>query len=196
MAVKDPSIPDQVQPRPQSLRGAIDCGESEDVSLGDRQGRAGSLAICVGAESPPGNSSEQQWERLVCQGRNRSAGSGAQSSTFPRPVRAARTRDLWGDAHRFALRAGSRRTTCARGLRRGRLGEHPRRRGGHAAKIRLLRCPSWRIFAGGRKKRPNLTSPRALGRERGAPAGARGRRRRFHARPGILLFLTAHQGKA
>lgn len=51
-------------------------------------------------------------------------------------------------------------------------------------------------LAGGRIKWPNLTSPCALGRKRGAPAGARGRRRPFHTRPGFLLFLTAHQGKA
>lgn len=40
-AVNDPSLPDQVRPRPLRFLGASDPGEFEGVSLGDRAGRAG-----------------------------------------------------------------------------------------------------------------------------------------------------------
>lgn len=50
-AVKDPSLPGQVRPSPRGFKGPKDCGESEDVSLGDRPGGAGSSAGCIGAEN-------------------------------------------------------------------------------------------------------------------------------------------------
>ncbi|XP_032162385.1 uncharacterized protein LOC116569981 [Mustela erminea] len=144
-----------------------------------------------------GEGSEQRRQRLVCQGGIRSACPGAPAPTFPRPARAARARDLWGDARGFESRFGSLRTTCAHGLRRGRLGECPGREGGHAAGKVLRRRPSPPTLAGGAGQNgPTQLLPAPWGRKRSAPAGARGRRRPFHTRPGILLFLTAHQGKA
>lgn len=58
--------------------------------------------FCAEVESTTRDSSEQQWERLICQGRIRSTGSG--SPTFPRPERDTHQRSVGRCAQfRFAL---------------------------------------------------------------------------------------------
>lgn len=49
--VKDPSILDQACPRPQGRPWAGVCGESEQVSLGERQAEPGVRGICADVES-------------------------------------------------------------------------------------------------------------------------------------------------
>lgn len=153
--VKDPRILDQVRPRPQRLRGA-DCEPLLEET--DKTEPVVRRLVPV-PKALRGEGSEQQRQRLVCQGGIRSACPGAPSPTFPRPARAARARDLWGDARGFESRFGSLRTTCAHGLRRGRLGKCPGREGGHAAGTVQRRRPSPPTLAGGQDKmaQPNFS---------------------------------------
>lgn len=134
----------------------------------------------------------------VCQSGIRSAGSRARSPTFPHPARALRAPGIFGVICTVS--------SCAPGLHVPRAstdsgghlwesapkGRRPRSRDRTAATTFQL----VHILAGGRTLWPNPSSPRALGRKCGALVGARGCRRPFHILPGILLFLTAHQGKA
>lgn len=157
------------------------------------------MAVCAEVESTTRDSAEQQWERLICQGGIRSTGSGARSPTFPHPERAVRSPGICGAmrgvshcARWVSLRAP--RAPTASGWDIG--WATPKRRGpqsqdrAYARSQRPHPCGGW-----GWGWEGSPTSPCALGRKDGAPAGARGRRCRFHTPPSISAFPHCAPGE-
>lgn len=191
--VKDPRILDQVRPRPQRLRGA-DCEPLLEET--DKTEPVVRRLVPV-PKALRGEGSEQQRQRLVCQGGIRSACPGGPVPHLPPPCESRARQGSLGRRARFrvALRVSTHhvrpRPQAGTFGQVPRQGRGPRSRDGAAATSQPAH-PCW----GAGQNGPTQLLPAPWGRKRSAPAGARGRRRPFHTRPGILLFLTAHQGKA